>query len=165
MRLTAMPTSEVMTMTPIEASFELIAQLEQGTELTEDLRQWLLLAFRKCCRGHAKTIDEGLGLAVGQGESARKLSNVWRKSERNRLILELGHLLDLPRMKQAKVIHLAMTEGIMDVEGRDAALNLIRLRNLCLGTKLVISESRVREILAGASFASTIKPVFYQQST
>jgi len=153
--------------TPIEACFEIMAELEHSNEISEDLRVWLLNAFKLCCRGRVKSIDEGLGLAVRQGESAKKLHNVWQKAERNRLIMELGHLLKLPRLKQAAVIYQAMTVAVPEVEHRDATLALIKLRNLCLDNCLTISQSRIREILAGAGMpgkvCSTVKPVFYQQ--
>jgi hypothetical protein len=96
-----------------------------------------------------KTIDEGLGLAVGPGEAALKFCNVSRVAERNRLIREIGKLLDLPTMKKARVMSEAMHRSVPDVESREAQILLIKLRNLCQGSSLSLKEIRIYEIMNG----------------
>ncbi|MGO3692831.1 hypothetical protein [Marinobacter sp.] len=138
--------------TPIQAVNELIATLETGEELADDLRDWLLHGFKLCRAGSTRTVDEGLGLAVGQGKAPEKLCNAWRKEERNRLIRQAAaKLTDLRKCQRAMVISHSISTGVPDVESYEARILLMKLRRLCTddqgNTTMGLSWKSVNDII------------------
>lgn len=140
------------TTSPIDATFELMDSLEHGEDLPDDIREWLLRALKLYAWGQVRTLDEGLGLAVGPGKGADKLCNVWRRRQRNHLIREAAyHMTGLTKCQRAKIISDAMTTDIHDVESREARIHLTKLRRLCTDERgdpaMAIGWKSVSEIL------------------
>lgn len=143
--------------TPIDASLELIAHLERKKDRTE-LEDWLLHGFKLCRSGHARSLDEGLGLAVGPGEAHKRLCYVWRTRERNRLIREAATNLcgEYGKVQVARLIALYMDGALPDlriVKHWETITILCKLRQICMNHKgdspLALSWKRTIEIING----------------
>ncbi|MCL1488430.1 MULTISPECIES: hypothetical protein [unclassified Marinobacter] len=138
--------------TPMQAVNELIATLETRDKLEDDLRDWLLHGFKLCRAGSVRTVDEGLGLAVGQGKAPELLRNAWRREERNRLICgAASKLAGLKKCQRAMVISHSISTGVPEVENHEARILLMRLRRLCTddrgNTTMALHWKSVQDII------------------
>jgi|SRR5690554_411726 len=145
-------------MNPISAANQLIETVE-SSNLPAEVKGWLSHGFKLYRAGHVKSLDEALGLAVGQGKAPERFCNAWRRQERDRLIRQADkELHGLTKCQRAKVISASMLVGIPEVESREALITLTKLRRLCMDTRgdqvMAVEWKRVREIVGLQRFDS-----------
>ncbi|WP_375193118.1 hypothetical protein [Marinobacter sp.] len=143
--------------TPIDAALELIDTLEGKPDRT-DVEDWLLAGLKRYRAGYVKTLDDSLGLSVGQGQAREKLCYVWRTRERNQLIREAaGNLVpDYGKVTAAKLIACAMNTAIPDLftlKRNETVRTLCKLRQICMNHRgdspLALGWRRTLEIMNG----------------
>jgi hypothetical protein len=143
-------------MTPIDAFLSVVEYLEENRHLLpKEFGEWLLPGMQRTRSGTAKSMDHGLGLAVGPGEARQRLCYVWRTRERNRLIRAAAANLaaDCGKVLTAKLVAYAMNTAVPNVDERETTVLLCKLRQICMNhrgdSSLAVGWRRSLEIING----------------